>query len=151
MLLCIILRYRGSPCSTSGILRRIYFPPQITQPCISWSGLLPLGKQTHSSACAFQHSAWSAVHLVDKPSPVKNKSILVYHCTLTHYRRSFLSTPGDVRSSWNPGSVGGRERISSISKIERSERLGMNQVRQTEPITPAGKMSNANSGCLYLK
>lgn len=27
----------------------------------------------------------------------------------------------------------------------------MTQVRQTKPITPARKMSNANSGCLYLK
>lgn len=49
------------------------------------------------------------------------------------------------------GSVGGSDSISGISKIERSERLGLNQVRQTKPTTPARRMSNANNGCLYLK
>lgn len=65
--------------------------------------------------------------------------------------RFFLSAPGDVGSSWNPGSVGGKDSVSGISKIEISERLGSNQVKQTKPITPAKRMSNANSGCLYLK
>lgn len=50
-----------------------------------------------------------------------------------------------------PVSMEGRDSISGISKIERSERLGLNQVRQTKPITPARRMSNANSACLYLK
>ena len=45
------------PCSTSGLLRRIFFPSEVMQPYISWSGLLPLGKQTHSSA--FQLNARS--------------------------------------------------------------------------------------------
>lgn len=53
-------------CNTSGVLRRIYFPLQVTQLCISWSGLSPLGEQTHSSA--FQLNARPAMCLIDKPS-----------------------------------------------------------------------------------
>lgn len=135
-----------APCSPSGLLRRIYLPPQATQPC-----LLPLGEQMHSSASAFQFNAKSAVCLIDKPSPIKTKSILLYHCTLIYHTRSFSSTPGDVGSSWNPGSMGGRDSTSDVSKIERSERLGSNPVRQTRPLTPARRTSNANRGCLYLK
>lgn len=50
-----------------------------------------------------------------------------------------------------PGSMRESNSISGISKIERSKRLGLNQVRQTKPITLARRMSNTNSGCLYLK
>jgi len=51
-----------------------------------------------------------------------------------------------ARDSWEEGTA-----YQAPPKIERSERLGSNQVRQTKPITPARRMSNANSECLHLK
>lgn len=109
-------------------LRAISFPLQAKQPCISWSGSLPLGEQTHSFATASQLNVRSAMCLVDKASPIKTKCVLLYHCTLIHCTRSFfffffLSVPGAVGSSCNSWSVGGKGSTSSISKIERAERL----------------------------
>lgn len=85
----LLLRCRRSHCPLQH-LRAISFPLQAKQPCISWSGSLPLGEQTHSFATASQLNVRSAMCLADKASPIKTKCVLLYHCTLIHCTRSFF-------------------------------------------------------------